>query len=371
MKKILFFASFLLCFEAYAKQYPNVTGQILIEGRADHITSTNKSGVDSNAGYINLEPDFALNFNKNWSIKSGWRILPVRTRQYQYPERSRTILGEKIGINRGFNQDDTGIVVEELKLNFENEDLEFAIGKYNPTFATMYRRNKRIGLFVTDITEDYELRGRLGGSIAANLEDSKITINAFFTDTTGLSDSAIKHRKKRSRDDGIAGNTGTLSSYSITMEGRDLFGINNLFYNFGYRSLGVENEDESSEDEVAYTANLEYLYRVSRNTSIIPLVEIVKISNFTGRKNRDAEYITASLIGQYGGWNLSAATVFRNLDNNYATAPVDKNRDRLFQVNVGYKFSNNIAIDLSRASLKEDGNKGSLLGVIIGYMYEF
>lgn len=372
----LFYISLALLFSLNANslakgQYPNVDGQILFEIRSDTILSTDAQNLKSNAGYINIEPDFSLNFNENWSLKTGWRFLPVRQRQYEYPERQRFILGNDIAINRGFNQDEMGGVIEELKINFENEDMRFQAGKLNPTFATLYRRNKRIGLFVTDITEDYELREMIGFSGSALLEDSEITISTFFRDTTGLSDSAFESRDRRNRNDGISANTGTLSSYSVTIEGRRFFGVRNLFYNFGYRSLGVDDFVEESARESAFTANLEYLYRFGRAGSLIPVFEYVKIDNFTGRKDRDADYLTTSLIAKYSGWNASLTAVFRNIDNNYETAPLRKNRDYLYQFNVGYKFNNNIALDISRAEIKEDNINSSNLGFIMSYLYQF
>ncbi len=374
MKKIFLLLTIFtseLCFEAFAQEsktekYPNVTGQILFESRNDHVISTNKQGVEANNAFINIEPDFSLNINEHWSAKTGLRILPVSDRKYDYPERSRTFLGD----GRGLNQDDTGVVIEELKVNFENEDMKFFAGKFNPTFGTMYRRTKRIGLFVTDITEEYELREKIGLGVAALLEDSEITLNGFFNDTTGLSGSGINNRKREDRNDGLAGNTQTLSSYSITMEGEKLFGVHDLFYNIGYRSLGVDKIQDNAR-ESAYTINVEYLKKLGKDTSLIPLIEIVKIKNFTGRENRNAEYMTLSLMAKYSGWNASVASVYRNIDNNYAQANRDKSRDNLLQLSVGYKFTNNIAIDVSRASLKEDGHKGSLIGVIVSYLYKF
>lgn len=374
MKKIFFtftICASIACSVAAAQEsrdakYPNVSGQILFESRNDHLITSNKTGISSNNAFINIEPDFSLNFNDKWSVKTGLRIFPMQTRQYNYPERSRTFLSE----NRGINQDDTGIIVEELKLNFENEDMKFFAGKFNPTFGTMYRRSKRIGLFVTDITEEYELREKIGLGVAALLEDSEITFNGFFNDTTGLSGSGIKNRKREDKNDGLAGNTQTLSSYSVTMEGEKLFGINDLFYNVGYRSLGVDKIQNNAR-ETAYTFNVEYLKKIGKDTSLIPLIEVVKIKNFTGRENRNAEYITMSLIAKYSGWSASVANVIRNIDNNYPTATRSKSRDNLLQASVGYKFANNIAVDVSRANIKEDGHKGALLGVIVSYLYKF
>ncbi len=377
MKKIKFVVlSALFCiteisYANSAEQYPNVSGQILFESRNDHALESKKQELESNSAFINIEPDFTLSFNERWSVKTGWRILPIRHRQYDSPERSRSILGNKEGINRGINQDDTGLIVEELKLNFENDDMKFSVGKYNPTFATLYRRNKRIGLFVTDFTEDYELREKLGFSLGALLEDSEITINSFFTDATDLSRSAFNDRDKQSRNDGLSGNAGTLSSYSITMEGQKFLGVENLYYNLGYRSLGVDKQDSQGSREIAYTANLEYLHKINRLTSIIPVFEIVKLNNFTGRKNRDGEYITTSIIGKYSGWSASISSILRNLDNNYPSALTSKSHDRLMQLSIGYKFANNIAVDINRASVREDGHRAALLGLMISYLYEF
>lgn len=364
---IVAFTSIENSFALEQENYPNISGQILFESRNDSILSTKEKDLKSFNGFINIEPDFNLNFDENWSIQTGWRILPIFDRKYDYPERSRFILGN----NRGVNQDSTGLIIEELKIHFENEDMKFSAGKIDPTFATMYRRSKRIGLFITDFTEDYELREKIGFSVSALLEDSEVTANTFFTDTTGLSDSGFKHRKKQSPNDGLSSNTGTLSSFSLTIEGQKFFGVENLYYNVGYRNMNVEAKDELSRKEKGYTLNLEYLYKIGKNTSIVPFFEYVRLDNFTGYKNRDAIYFTSGIIGKYSGWTASLAGVIRNIDNNYSLASKSKTNDSLFTANIGYKFSNNIAIDLSRANVKEDSKKASMIGVIISYLYKF
>lgn len=358
---------------AAEKRYPNITGTLLTEIRMDNLSQHNNQArsVSSNAGYINAEFQSSINFNKNWSVKNSINFLPTRQRQYQYPERSRFILGQEQGIDRGINIDDSSLIVEEIKVAYENEDMKFAIGKLNPKFATLYRRNKRIGFFITDFTEDYEIREQIGYSLSALLEDSELTFSNFFADTTGLSDSGLNDRGKRGRNDNTAGNTGTLSSYTVNLEGRDFFGVDNLFYNIGYRNLGVEKGVTELAREVGYTVNLEYLYQLGRSTFLIPIIEAVKIENFTGRLGRDAEYITAALIMKYSGWNVSISHISRDTDNNYPTAPIVKNNDSITQFNIGYKFENNIALDISRAEIEEDNIDGTAIGVILSYFYEF
>ena len=210
----------------------------------------------------------------------------------------------------------------------------------------------------------------MGASIAALLEDSEITFSTFFNDTSGLSSSAIQNRGRERTNDGTAGNTSTLSSYTMTIEGQKLFGKENLFYNFGYRSLGVNNNGLNKR-EIGYSGNLEYLYKVSNETSIIPLIEIVKINNFTGLNNREARYVTTSLIGKYSRWTASVASVLRDISHNYPTASTVNTHDKELQLSIGYKFTNDLAIDVSRAHIEENGHNASMVGVIFSYLYKF
>ena len=369
MKKILYLilATFFGAYNSYAeddKQYPNISGQVLFEAKSDRILSSSKNNIGVNNTYFNLEPDWMLNLNKNWSIKTGWRIWPVAPRNNEYPEKTRVLLSD----NRGFNQDQTAFIIEELKIDFENEDMKFFAGKFNPTFGKMYRKSKRIGVFLTDFTEDYELREKIGFGVAALLEDSEIRFNNFFNDVTGLSSSALHNRGRESNRDGLAGNTSTLSSYTLTMEGQNLAGYENLSYNIGYRSLGTQNNNINKR-ETGHTFNLEYLHKITSQTHLIPVLEYVHINNFTGKAKRDAEYLTTALLIKYSGWIFSTAHISRNIKNNYNNNPTS--RDSQLQITAGYRFSNNLAIDVSRSRIRESGYKGNIVGVMFSYLFKF
>ena len=43
-------------------QFPNISGQVLFELKADRIDSDQASGTSPNNAYINIEPDFSFNF---------------------------------------------------------------------------------------------------------------------------------------------------------------------------------------------------------------------------------------------------------------------------------------------------------------------
>jgi hypothetical protein len=362
---IFFAATFPLRAED-AKNFPNISGETLFLAQADNVISTDKKGVSPNNGFLYVQSDFGLNFNQNWAIKTQWRMQPndtLTTRNQVYPERYRTFLQH----NRGFGVDDTALLVEELKLDFKNEDMNFYVGKFDPTFGTAYKKSKRIGIFTWQIAEDYNLREKIGGGVSAFLENSKITFNTFFNDTTGLSTSAIHDRGRAQTNNGLAGNTGTLSSYSVAMEGENLLGVENLFYNLGYRSLGTD-KIPGRRREQGYVANVEYLYQLGIMTSIIPYAEVVKINDFTGEKNRDAIYSTFALIGKYSAWNASVSYITRNIKQNQRSYNIS---DNLLQLSVGYKFTDNLTVDVTRANLKEGTYHAGLVGISVSYVYKF
>lgn len=350
-----------------SQQFPNISGTILYQLEGDRVMSTQESGVSANNAFIYVEPKVSLNFNKNWSIKTDFRLNPndsLTTRNSTYPERYRTFLSA----NRGLGQEDLGIIVEEMKVHFENEDMKLFAGKFDPTFGTAYNKAKRIGVFTSQFAEDYNLREKIGVGGIALLEDSKISINTFFNDTTGLSRSTLNDRGRAASNNGIAGNTGTLSSYSVAMDGQNIFGVENWFYNVGYRSLGVSKLDGRAREK-GYVIGSEYLYKIGQQTSIIPFVEVAKINNFTGEQGRNALYSTVALIGKYSSWTASISRLSRNISQHQDITP--RVKDHQLQLSVGYKFTNNLTLDVSRSNMKESGNRASLIGTVLSYVQEF
>ena len=223
---ILHSISFSKSLNAHAQNYeseypvnykPILTGSILYQIQADQIISSNKENAKSSNGFIYVEPNFGIYFNQNWSVKTQWRIqnnAVLTTRDNQNPERYRTFISD----NRGFGLSDTGLLIEELKLYYENEDMKFTLGKFDPSFGTVHRKSKRIGVFASQLAEDYNLREKLGVNVTALLEGSQISFSSFFSDSTDLSRSAINDRGKESRNNGLSSNTGSFSSYSVLME---------------------------------------------------------------------------------------------------------------------------------------------------------
>lgn len=366
MHLILFFLSILTFVlggqVALAGQYPNISGNALLEARMDRITTSNKKDTSDNSGKVFINSEFSLNFNNNWSLINSWEFEPVNNRDSNNPERYRNILS-----NRGVNVDGEGLFIEEIKGQFENEDARLFFGKFNPNFGSAFRKEKRIGVFATDFTQDYELTSKIGFGVSALLENAELTVSTFFNDTSGLSNSMISKRGRAKTGNGIAGNTSTPSSFSLSLEGQDLFGVEDLFYNFGYRTLSVGNI-EGRADETGFVGGIEYLIPVGLHTSIIPFVEIANINNWSGEMDRNVNFSTVALIAKYSSWTISVSNIVRNIRQKNSIGNV---RDSQTQYSVGYKFKNNVMFDVSKMKLKENNYKADLIGINISYLYEF
>jgi hypothetical protein len=355
------------CIANATEKYPKIDGKVLYQTQFDRVLATKKQGVSPNNAFIYIEPNFNLNFNQNWVVKTQWRLQPndvLTTRDQSNPERYRTFLSS----NRGMNFDQMGFLVEEIKIQYQNDDIKIFAGKYDPTFGNAHRKSKRIGVFSAQFAEDYNLREKIGAGAVALLESSQITFNTFYNDNTDLSRSAINNRGRSTKRNGFAGSTGTISSYSVSMEGEDLFGVKNLFYNLGYRSLGVDKADNSKR-ETGYVLGGEYLHKIGKESSVIPFVELVDIKNLSGINGRNSQYSTFAVIGNYRNWSSSISSQTRNIEKNNLNSR--HTFDRQLQLSVGYKFTNNITVDITRAEIREDAKKASLVGVNVSYVQKF
>jgi hypothetical protein len=373
MKKLLFF---LILFTtpclaiAESNDLPIMSGKIFYQIQTDRIISSPDKNINQSSGFLYVEPNISLNITNNWSIKNQLRFQPnntLTTRNQKDPELYRSFLqnDRNIGLNKN------GILVEEIKLRYENEDMRLDIGKFDPTFGTAHRRNKRIGVFTSQFTEDYNLREKIGINIVALLEDAQLSVSSFFNDNTHLSNSAINKRGVDNKSRGIAGSTKSFSSYSISLEGDNLFAFKNWFYYFGYRSLGVKNSFVNNlyrDREQALAISSEYKHKIGKQTSLIPFAEAVYTKNAAGIKNRNNSYLTTALIGQFSSWTASGSYSLKNINNKQ----INNNKtDKQLQFSVGYKFDNNIALDLSRAKITENGRNATLVGANLTYLQEF
>ena len=107
--------------------------------------------------------------------------------------------------------------------------------------------------------EDYEITERLG--FGAQVETGQTAIgklaltgNVYRLDTSGLARSAFTDRGPTRFADGGVSNTRGLESFSITLDGSDIPGIDGIAYHLGFRSQKRGIMDLA--DERGYVAGL-------------------------------------------------------------------------------------------------------------------
>jgi len=369
-------------------EYPKITGEILTEYSTDTlINSSSKvdTADDRTNGQLNLEPIFKLHLNDKWSFKTAWKFRPVEERLYQgdiWARNASYIVGgngtdDRYGkedyIERKFQWDTYGLIIEELTVDFRGEDLAFGLGKFNPTFGKAFDKSKYHGIYGTWMPEQYELTEKFGAYVSMLFENAELRFNLFFDDTTGMSRSAFKDRK-RDKSAGGAGNTEKPNNYSLTLEGNyEQFG-----YNVGFRYLDTDKSYEKNEK--GFVLGLDYLKEFETNNFIfIPFAEVAYFDNFDGMNGREIWYTTVSLPLIYKGWNVVVSETFKHDDE-----PTYKDyQSYLAQFSIGYKFKNGIMLDFARKeqryvikannipSPQKDSRKADSWGLMISYMYKF
>ena len=355
---------FLVIFNTYAfNNFPNVEGSVFMQSRLGLVDEDSNSSASYKDGVdISIEPKFSLNINNNWSVKTSWDISRIVDRS-----EDNGVNSVFIDQNNGYNLNDYAIIVEELKADFKNEDLNFFFGKYNPAFGSAWDNSKRIGILTHDFTQDYELTEKIGFGFAALLDDGgSISVNTFFNDTTGLSNSAIHRRGRNRSDNNIAGNNNNLSSYSIAFSGNNLFDVDELRYNLGYRDIDVESQ-YGYDNEKGMVAGLEYKMPISYRSYFIPFTEIAKVDNFGGIAGKDILYSTTSLVLEYSNWKLGFTGVIRDIKDNSSQDYTDNQ----LQYFLGYKFANSVMLDVSHIDLEQSDIETEVFAIALSYLYSF
>jgi len=65
--------------------------------------------------------------------------------------------------------------------------------------------------------------------------------------------------------------------------------------------------------------------------------------------------------------------MIRNIDRSKTTVsnPIKSITDKQIQFSIGYKFTDNLTLDVSRAEINENYSKGGIFGANLNYLYKF
>lgn len=351
-------------------------------------TSVPALAIADDASSPSVSADLVLEWRHNYHADSQDPAIDNQHRSFMYGELSPTVR-----INENFFVDGTlvfepmdqfeslhagedawfdrhGGFAEEIKLNYENGPWAAYIGKIHPDFGIAWDYGR--GIWSEDFAADYELAEVLGFGGAytfetANAGNHTLGFSSFFVDTSFLSRSIITSRGKARLSDGGAGNTEDLSSYTISLNGEDAGGIENLGYHIAYEHLGEQDSGRSAatDDQNGVAINLSYVAPVNENISVDLLTEFVGISSAAGIKNFDVNYYSASAVATfYENWLLTLGYTLRDIRNDGAGNGYD---DNLFQLTGGYDFGNGLTAEGGWRTADEVGVQTDTLGFLFRY----
>lgn len=338
---------------------PQLNGLVLFELENDWAYDSEKDDKEVNTLFTTIEPYLILSLTDRIAIESNLVLEPLKSSKPK-------------GDDRFF--EDHALSIEELKLSYFGDDYTVFGGKFNPSFGVAWDLAK--GIVGKDFAKTYELKERIGfgGSYTAGnkkLGIHKATANFFFLDTTFLSESLFTERPDSELSKGGVSNTEDLSSYSVTLDSENIFGIKGLNTHFGYydQSEGKEDKDKKV-DEVGYAAAATYKFYADKDHKfkIQTLLEYADLQNFKGTKDKDERFLTASIITKYDKkWNLTLAATDVEI-----TETGEKTKDEYqFQISAGHVFKNGISFDVGYRQSKQDDITTRGIVSLLAYIHEF
>ena len=269
--------------------------------------------------------------------------------------------------------DDHPLLIEQITVNFDDEHYSLYAGKFNPVVGFDYHNFP--GMFGYQIIESYVIRERIGFGAklkhdAGDLGRHTLNFSTFFADTS-LSDSLLHARGNTSKEDGGISNTEDFQSFSVSLGGTDFYSLDNniaegLTYGLGYarQAAGKGN----AEDETRYSVSLGYTQKLTKDIEADLITEHMQIDHLGGENGHDRSYTTVGLGLDYKNWNVG--TTYTHINNDADEA--DEGHDgHIYQVSLGYTFSNGIGLSIGYKKSDEDNEEKERIGTTVSYSYDF
>lgn len=358
----------------YAMEKPKISSSYYGSLNTDATTSysdLNSNTIDSqyenNDIYLEFNPQYRINFNNHLAINTSWWLLSLK----------------KANAGEDRILDDEGLVLDELYLRIYDKQAELYVGKFNPQFGKGWDYSLGTGVWGQEFADEYKIVAKKGIGIKAKLDLEEygqhiINLSSFYSDNSDLNDSILTRRDLRDGDIGKAGDTNSLSSYVVNLEGKDMEYLPSLFYNISYRSINSGNVPLTG-DEDGYSIAAGFSKDVVKKIKFVPFIEYAKILSFNSTNNKfGPEFDDRDLPGNYKYLSLILPLVYDNWRFSYIMLSKDvETKSRNFDVeqkelSISYQIYKNIAINIGRKKEKHsDGTRATISGVSMSFFKDF
>ena len=348
----------------------------------DRIVDAEKSSEEFDEAYTHSHMELGMRFNSKLSINANIKIEGEPAGHHHghgaeeeehHDEEEGEHHEEAAAAATDKMFDDHPLLIEQITVNFDDEHYSLYAGKFNPVVGFDYHNFP--GMFGYQIIESYVIRERIGFGAklkhdAGDLGRHTLNFSTFFADTS-LSDSLLHARGNTSKEDGGISNTEDFQSFSVSLGGTDFYSLDNniaegLTYGLGYarQAAGKGN----AEDETRYSVSLGYTQKLTKDIEADLITEHMQIDHLGGENGHDRSYTTVGLGLDYKNWNVG--TTYTHINNDADEA--DEGHDgHIYQVSLGYTFSNGIGLSIGYKKSDEDNEEKERIGTTVSYSYDF
>ena len=299
---------------------PGFSGSITVEVEADSTFDSDDPAAELTDVYTTIEAGLTFRINEVVSFNTVLLFEPV-------------IDAED---DRFF--EDHGLYADELFVELAFDDFAIRAGKIHPNFAIAW--DAAPGLYGADFAEDYEIAEQIGADVTVPFTlggaEHEFSASVFFVDTTFLSRSLFEDRGRTTQADGGAGDTESLESVALSLQGE----VHGTGYALGLRRRA--EPDAGGDDETGGSAALLRGFALGESTDLELLGEIAYFTNFDGGAE-DALYGTAGAALSFEAFTLSASYTLRDVEgaadeDHLLAAGLDYEIMDGLSAGLGYKF---------------------------------
>lgn len=277
------------------------------------------------------------------TLESNFAIRPAAAFSIVGKIISEPVVDDDPGSDHFFNH--AGTYVDQLYAQYDIGDLSVFAGKIHPVFGRAW--DVTPGLRGTDVAEGYELTERLGGGASFSFDAAEVkntlVASAFTADRTVLGDSLFFSRGRKTLADGGAGNTGSISSIALALDGCMGADPDSCYDDgeFGYQfAMRYQKHGEGGAgNELGFVGSLNKSFELSQDSVLKFFGEMAYFRNFDGMED-DAVSFTGSAALEFGETTLSLAyTQLRTL----GTGGADET-EHLFDTSIFYNLNDSISL---------------------------
>ncbi len=311
----------------------DISQQGVVELTYDHA----ESGQDVLA--VTIEYSLAARLADGWTVQMDAVLEPVR---------------DPAG-DASFEDQDA--FVETLSLQYAGEAFTLYAGKINPVFGSA--ADLAPGLYGVEAGEEYQITEQLGlgGDLLLSsflgLEDEHVLSAALFAaDRSALSGSLAGRRERLRLADGGVGNTESLESWALSLDGAFASGFG---YSLGYRKLAAGAPGEA--DETTVVAGISYAWPEDSGLDLAMMAEVAASRDAYGVAGAHRDLYTVGGTLGLGDWFVNGIVSGWNENATAGDADIRK-----IEVSVGRAVAESLVLEFGLQDVRTGGDSEMVLG---------